>query len=158
MIINLNRIGVELALFILLLILSVASLAFRAGSSAATKEIPVHGIVRPASYGDELVRTQDPRKVEVELITLQSTGFEPAEVTRPSGPFLMSIINRSGLPQLSLVLQRDDRGFSERKRIGKERVWRRVFDLQPGRYVLRDIDHPEWKCQITITNSRASAL
>jgi hypothetical protein len=29
--------------------------------------------------------------------------------------------------------------------------WSDVIDLQPGRYVLSDGDHPDWVCHITIT-------
>jgi len=43
---------------------------------------------------------QDPQApVQAELITVTPTGFEPSELTRPKGRFLLAIDNQSGLDE-----------------------------------------------------------
>lgn len=49
-----------------------------------------------------------PTKIEVELVTLQPHGFEPAELTRPQGRFVLGVDNRSGLEDIQLRLERED--------------------------------------------------
>jgi hypothetical protein len=43
--------------------------------------------------------------LEVELVTLRASGFEPAQVTRPKGPFVLFIEDRSGKEHSSFTLQ-----------------------------------------------------
>src|SRR5215203_481108 len=50
--------------------------------------------------------SQDP--IHEVLLTLNSNGFDPAEVRPPSGRFLLSIDNRSGAGELILRLLRTD--------------------------------------------------
>src|SRR5258707_9850968 len=38
-------------------------------------------------------------QIEVELITVRPTGFEPKEITRPPGRFLLGVDNKSGLDE-----------------------------------------------------------
>ena len=94
--------------------------------------------------------TADSKPTEVELITLRPAGFEPAEITRPKGPFVLFIDDRSGRENSSLALQRSNGG--QRRAIGLQRhksEWNDVVDLTPGTYVLQDVN-TEWRCQITI--------
>lgn len=92
------------------------------------------------------------KRVEAELITVRRDGFEPKEITRPAGQFLLAIDNRSGL---EVVTVRLDRQAGARLRDipvnWKERDWRDLLDLTPGRYVLTEATHPGWVCNITIT-------
>src|SRR5437763_9145966 len=46
-------------------------------------------------------------RVEVELITARSAGFEPAEITRPSGRFILAVDNRTELDELVLRLEQE---------------------------------------------------
>ena len=88
---------------------------------------------------------------EIELITLRPAGFEPAEITRSKGPFVLFIDDRSGRDNSSLVLQRSNGG--QRRAIGLQRQkseWNDVVDLTPGTYVLQDANNSELRCQITI--------
>ena len=89
--------------------------------------------------------------LEVELIDLRPSGFEPHEINRPAGRFLLNVNNRSGMTPLSLSIQRENQSVAERKRLGKDLVWRKSIDLSPGHYVLREANHPGWQCLITIT-------
>ena len=88
---------------------------------------------------------------EIELITLRPAGFEPAQVTRPKGSFVLFIDDRSGRENSSLIFQPVNGG--QRRAIGLERKrseWNDVVDLTPGTYVLQDVNSSELRCQITI--------
>ena len=88
---------------------------------------------------------------EIELITLRPAGFEPAQVTRPKGSFVLFIDDRSGRENSSLIFQPVNGG--QRRAIGLERKrseWNDVVDLTPGTYVLQDVNNSELRCQITI--------
>ena len=93
---------------------------------------------------------QGGERTEMELVKLTAKGFEPAEITRPAGKFLLGVTNRTGLPELSLRLIHESRRSVDGKRLGREISWRRVLDLPPGRYALREASHPDWVCRITI--------
>jgi hypothetical protein len=84
-------------------------------------------------------------------ITLRRTGFQPKQITRSKGPFLLSIDNLSEMGEMNFRLLREN-GASERDLLHKNDKFRlrQVVDLQPGRYVLVEVNHPEWTCSITI--------
>lgn len=91
--------------------------------------------------------------IEVEVITATPRGFEPAEITRPRGAFILAVHNRSGHPALELKLDRVQ-GGREREvhlRRGRRRAHERL-DLPPGEYILTDINQPVRTCRITLTN------
>jgi len=87
---------------------------------------------------------------EVELITLRPAGFEPTELTRAKGPFVLFVDDRSGKEKTSLELKRMNgerlRAISLQR---KKSEWNDVVDLPPGTYVLQD-GNSESRCQITI--------
>jgi hypothetical protein len=92
------------------------------------------------------------KRVETELVTLFSYGFEPTEIKRPAGEFFLAVDNRSGLKQVSISLV-DDKAkpvcdFLLRKEKFKARD---RLNLKPGLYVLTEASHPSWKCKLTIT-------
>lgn len=92
-----------------------------------------------------------PNGVEAELITIRPTGFEPAEIARPAGKFLLAIDNRSGLPEIEFRLDRAGGGSESHVRVSRNKIdWRGVVDLRPGVYLLREAYHPEWLCRITV--------
>ena len=88
---------------------------------------------------------------EVELVTLKPAGFEPSEITRPKGPFILFVDDRSGKDSSSLELKRMN---SQRVRTvslnRRKSEWNDVIDLSPGTYVLQDVSNSELRCQITI--------
>jgi hypothetical protein len=95
--------------------------------------------------------TGDSEPTEIELITLRPAGFEPAEITRPKGPFVLFIDDRSGRENSSLALHRSNGG--QLRAIGLQRKkteWSDVVDLTPGTYILQDANNSELQCQITI--------
>jgi hypothetical protein len=90
--------------------------------------------------------------MEVERITVRRYGFEPAQITRPAGPFVLALDNRGGTKELDLRLTRAEGGWGRQRRLsGRASRWRAVVDPPPGLYVLREADHPGWECRILIT-------
>lgn len=96
------------------------------------------------------VEAEGSRALEAEIITLRRTGFEPAEITRPRGRFLLGVNNRSGREVGGLRLEREDGSAQP-----QSRRWlasrRDELDLPPGRYFLSVDGSPDWACVITIT-------
>jgi hypothetical protein len=90
--------------------------------------------------------------VETELITVRSTGFEPAEITRPQGRVFFEVDNRSGLSEINLRLDSEHGNRLHQVRVKREQLdWYQELDLQPGRYLWTEADHPDWVCRITVT-------
>lgn len=90
--------------------------------------------------------------LQVELVTITPTGFEPAEITRPQGRFLFAIDNRSGLNEIDFYLERETGGrvnvpLSRRGRL----AWREEINLPAGTYILRATNDETWRCRITLT-------
>jgi hypothetical protein len=90
-------------------------------------------------------------RLETELITLQPSGFEPNEIRRPQGAFVLGVDNRAGVEAIELQFMRADGQRLNALQTPKRKVsWREVVDLAPGQYLLSVANHPEWTCNITI--------
>jgi hypothetical protein len=90
-----------------------------------------------------------------ELITIRPSGFEPSEITRPAGRFLLAVNDRSEQDEVVLLLTRENGEQLHRVRMRdtpRKHEWRQVVNLPPGRYVLAEAAHPEWTCRITLNN------
>ena len=105
-----------------------------------------------------LRRTQQPSRIasiEAELITMTPHGFEPREISRPTGKFLLMIDNRSGQQVVSPNLSIDTALTAVsvlNSTIPREQPnWSDVVDLPVGRYILAEPGRPSWTCRITIT-------
>ena len=89
-------------------------------------------------------------RLEVELITLRANGFEPLRISRPKGPFVLILEDRSGNNSSSFALQRVN---GERLRdVPTSRMkyeWHDVMNLAPGDYLLTNTNSNS-NCQITI--------
>ena len=112
--------------------------------SAANKE---------AGFTDLAPPEQRPKqeRVETELITLQQTGFEPNEIKRPQGVFILGVDNRTGLEAIDLRLVRADGQRLNILQTRKRKLsWREVVDLAPGQYLLSEANHPDWTCSVVI--------
>jgi uncharacterized cupredoxin-like copper-binding protein len=93
--------------------------------------------------------------LETQRITLTPMGFEPAEVTRPAGRFLLAINDRSGQRDSSFVLRHSTGERLREFRVGethRKHEWREVVNLPPGRYLLSDVENPEHVCHFLLTN------
>ena len=113
----------------------------RVNNDARLEPTPVTGAV-PAQSND----------IVVERVTVLPYGFEPEEITRPEGTFLLAVDNRAGTQDLSFELVSDSSQLvhSASIRRGQART-QKLLTLPPGRYVFREANHPKWTCPITIT-------
>lgn len=97
------------------------------------------------------IQTQPPQ-LETELVTITPAGFEPAEITRAQGRFMLAVDNRSGLDEVDLYLERETGGRVNVALSRKGKLaWRETIDFPPGRYVLRAANDESWRCSIAIT-------
>ena len=94
---------------------------------------------------------QKQERLETELLTLQPTGFEPNEIQRPRGTFILGVDNRSGVDAIELRFVRTDGQRLKVLETQRRKIsWREVVDLAPGQYVLSEANHPGWICTVTI--------
>jgi hypothetical protein len=101
---------------------------------------------------DTQQRERRPAQIEVELVTVLPHGFEPREISRAPGRFILMIEDRSRLRSLNLELKRDDGPRVRQISITREQPdWNEPLDLEPGRYALSDATNPRWSCVITIS-------
>lgn len=141
-------------------VLSLRTLSFLAFLTIAACFVVYGSLIRGTANRSEPVNSKlNPTlasgsvtpKLEVELITLQTSGFEPGEIVRPKGPFVLLVDDRSGKEDSSLSLQ-GLKGEKVRdintKRMRSE--WHDVINLPPGDYVLTNSANPASRCQITI--------
>jgi hypothetical protein len=91
-------------------------------------------------------------RIEVEILKIEPSGFQPAEISRPAGPFVLIIRNRSGAQGLLLRLRRRGaEGFREIQLSRRRTIWRGQLDLPAGTYVLAEVNHPQWVLNINIS-------
>lgn len=128
---------------------SAFAIARRPGNSPAK----VDSAKRPATTVPATQATRRIANMESELITITPHGFEPREITRPSGKFLLMVDNRSG-QLMSPSLRTDSpvtpaliRGLNVTR---EQPNWSDFIDLLPGSYILTEPSHPSWTCRITI--------
>jgi len=105
------------------------------------------------SHKNPVVDQKQKQRINPVFVTLTPTGFEPAELTRSRGAFLLMVDNRSNNPNLVFHLDGENgkREHEQQTRKGGRLDWNKILDLPPGRYLLKEADHPSWVCQITIT-------
>jgi hypothetical protein len=90
-------------------------------------------------------------RVETERVTIRPGGFEPAEITRPQGEFILAVDNMSGLRELTLSIDREHGGHVQERHVTLEQLkWKTRLNLPPGRYVVKEAAHPDWVFTLTI--------
>jgi len=89
---------------------------------------------------------------EVEVVTLRAGGFEPDEIVRPAGRFILAVSNHSGTTGFVLHLDRVNGNRLQEVNMPKGRVrWNPLVDLPPGEYQLTEQSNPAWVCRIKLT-------
>jgi hypothetical protein len=106
----------------------------------------------PTKLPAEVQGQRSDAEIEAEMVTATPLGFEPAEITRPQGRFLLAVENATGRGDLNLYLERETEGplnvtLSRRGRLR----WREILDLPAGRYILRSANDESWRCGINLT-------
>lgn len=98
------------------------------------------------------IQEQSSNRLEAEIVTVTPTGFEPGEITRPKGRFILAVDNRSGLDEVDLYFVRETgaRLNSRLTRKGKL-AWREIVDFPTGTYILKAANDESWSCRITLT-------
>jgi hypothetical protein len=116
--------------------------------------LPVPVVQGPAS-SYPLPSTPKQTELEVELITVGPDGFEPTQIERPQGPFLLAIENRSSIEDISLSLELEQGGDPlSIPMLDFKLVWKQEMELEQGNYILTEANHTDpskWKCTIVIT-------
>ena len=101
------------------------------------------------------LRTPSAGIIGIKYIRLYPHGFEPQKITSMEGPFLLAVDNRSGFIKGEITFRLDKVGANrirEARLPVRKRGWRERIDLAPGTYLLTEINHPQWKCEITIVS------
>jgi hypothetical protein len=143
---------------VLLVVLILSALAvsthawFSPTAAVAEPVIAPMKVTTPAQPSAAAQGNSSHKALEAEIVTIRPFGFEPAEISRPHGRFILMVDNRSGIGDVELQLNRETGAHLHQVRVPRaEQDWNDVFDLPPGQYVLREAGHPEWSCRITIT-------
>ena len=91
-------------------------------------------------------------QLQAEIITITPRGFEPLEITRAAGRFILMVDNHSGLQEVTFRLdQENGRRLYEIELPQEQSEWSEVVDLQPGTYLLTEANHVDWLSRLTIT-------
>lgn len=135
-------------------VLVIALLAATVIIVSAARRIRLSGNRKAAVQTNTVQLPERGRRIaqmESELITVTQHGFEPQEITRPAGAFLLFIEDRSGFEHISPQLTRLAGLRVLNLAISREQPdWSDVLNLKPGTYLLTDSDHPSWLCRVTI--------
>ena len=115
----------------------------RVGNNVPPASAPTTAAI-PSAQTDEIV---------VERLTIFPYGFEPDEIKRPVGAFLLAIDNRAGTEDFSFQMVSDLNQLVHTATIRRGyATTSKLLSLAPGSYVLRELNHPKWTCTITITD------
>ena len=121
------------------------------GTAKKTASEATPSVAKPVQPSRSTTATPQ-EALQAEIITIRETGFDPQQLTRPHGRFILMVENRSGLGDVELQLNRQTGNSLHAVHVSKEQLdWHDEIDLGPGNYVLTEANHPEWSCQITIT-------
>jgi hypothetical protein len=134
----------------LMLLVVAATSAAAVGAKAWFSSPPPTALAIPPRSAAQSTPEQD--GPEAEVVKILPTGFEPRQITRPRGGFLLVVSNRTGLDDVDWRLDREAGGRLHAVRMSEGRlVSKQHADLPPGTYVLTEAGHPDWVCRITIT-------
>lgn len=83
------------------------------------------------------------------LFVVETNGFNPTEIDVEEGRYLLVVQNRSGLSDIVVKLEREDKGMVHEEH-AQQQKWRKRFDLKQGSYRLTVKNFPEWSCVIRV--------
>lgn len=151
----------------LLLLIAVACTAIALVSArTASRPAPQMKIEeRAATQIDEGLDTQahssqpeaaqgssEKEEMEAEVVAIRRGGFEPKELTRSRGPFLLVVDNRSGVEISAFEIRHEDGSLRHSMRARAHKIsWQQVLDLPPGHYLLQAPEYLNITCLLNIT-------
>jgi len=91
------------------------------------------------------------QKLEIEAVTITPEGFEPQQLERTAGPFILSVTNQSGVDALNVRIETEQHNrFREKILPLVTPYWREKIDPPQGKYVITEENHPEWTLTLII--------
>jgi hypothetical protein len=135
------------------LMIAIVLCGVLAGATARRKGSAIAGDrISPALTTQDEPPSNKPR-IDTEIISITPQGFEPTEIARPKGPFILRINNRSGLGELSLRLNSESGNNLVVVPLNNGRAnWNQALDLPPDNYIISEAGHSGWTCNLTITS------
>lgn len=107
---------------------------------------------RSSAESKPTVQGKSDHDLEAEVITILPSGFEPRELSRPAGRFVLMFDNESGLQSLEFRLERAGMPRITELRLNRKTESTKLLNLPPGEYQVTEANHPEWTLNLTITN------
>jgi hypothetical protein len=94
-------------------------------------------------------------RVEIESVTFGRAGFEPAQITRPPGRFVLAVDSLVRGREVTFRLDAEAGGRVRDFRLPpRKRRWSGPIELPPGRYLLTEASQPGSTCLIIISPGR----
>lgn len=91
------------------------------------------------------------QKLEIEVVTITPEGFEPQQLERPAGPFILAVTNQSGFDALNVRIETEQHDrFSEKTLPLETPYWRERINPPSGKYIITEEHHPEWMLTLII--------
>jgi|GEM_PF-2033417 len=91
------------------------------------------------------------QKLEIEAVTITPEGFEPQQLERTAGPFILSVTNQSGVDALNVRIETEQHDrFREKTLPLITPYWRERIDPPKGKYIITEENHPEWTLTLII--------
>lgn len=127
-----------------ILILAITSASARfAGHSASVENGPA---AIPIPQSDEA--NSD---IKLVLLALRPDGFETNEMQLATGEYLFIIGNRTGMKEVNVRLDREQRERVAAATVGgRQRDWKQRLRLTPGTYLVSANENPDWTCRIVV--------
>ncbi|HEV7746082.1 MAG TPA: hypothetical protein VGO56_13870 [Pyrinomonadaceae bacterium] len=95
-----------------------------------------------------LTDTQDDKGL---WLTIRPTGFETKEMTIDAGDYFVVIQNATGLDRFALRIQREGGQTIHDVRLPRfHKYWKHEVHLTSGRYLVSEVDHPDWSCVVIV--------
>jgi hypothetical protein len=99
--------------------------------------------------GEPLPANQPGDYLKVVPVRISRFGFETTEINLSSGRFMLAI--NTDIGDVELKFDRIGGNTVRQSVLSRDkRTLREIYDLSPGEYVLRELNHPAWSCRITV--------
>lgn len=117
-----------------------------------SRSVTAYPLKESANLISPTITSATTEKLQAQAILLRPYGFEPAEITRREGQVLLVVLNRSGIREANYLLTSVASNKLQEAKVPREKLdWHQVVNLTPGDYILRETNHPDWICKITVT-------